>query len=61
MGFRFEIQTGNAAFTDQPGFEIARLLRQAAENVEAGALSAQVADINGNTVGSWWLDTESGL
>ncbi len=56
MSFRLEMQTGNAAFGDQPGIEVARLLRQAAENVEAGALCENLSDLNGNPVGFWRLE-----
>ncbi len=56
MSFRLTLETGNAAFADQPGIECARLLRQAAENVEAGALCENLNDLNGNPVGFWRLD-----
>jgi len=55
MSFRLEFETGNAAFGDQPAIEVARLLRQTADGVAGGFKSGPVADINGNTVGSWYL------
>ncbi len=56
MSFRLDIETNNAVFAEQPGIECARLLRQAAENVEAGALCENLSDVNGNSVGFWRLD-----
>ncbi len=56
MNFRLEIQTGNAAFQEIPEVEIARLLRQAAMSVEAGARCENLSDVNGNPVGFWRLD-----
>ncbi len=59
MSFRLDIETGNDSFADQPELEIARLLRQSAENVEAGALCENLSDLNGNPVGFWRLDMEA--
>ena len=59
MSFRLTLETGNNSFTDQPGIECARLLRQAAKNVEAGALCENLSDLNGNPVGFWRLDMEA--
>jgi hypothetical protein len=57
--FKLEIETDNAAFEDDLGGEVARILRDAADTVEY-SLSPQpdkanykVMDINGNTCGSW--------
>lgn len=50
--FRIEIDTANDAFADQPATELARILREIAERVEAGDLPEfPVRDANGNTVG----------
>lgn len=49
---------GNAAF-DGPAErldEVARILRHAADEVEAGKGNAYLYDVNGNKVGSWSLD-----
>lgn len=55
--FRLSFDLGNAAFEgDQLTGEIARLLREAADKVEAGEISAPLRDINGNEVGHWWYD-----
>jgi len=56
MSFRLTLETNNDSFADQPGIEVARLLRQAAENVEAGARCENLSDENGNHVGFWRLD-----
>lgn len=48
---RITIETGNAAFEDDPRSEIARILRRLAEDFESGADPTLVRDINGNTVG----------
>jgi hypothetical protein len=52
------IETGNAAFDADGGglnAESARILRHVADRVEAGQMSGNVRDINGNTVGSFEL------
>lgn len=54
--FKIEISTDNAAFQDDPGAEVARILREVAERVEAGELSRTVRDYNGNGVGSFWFE-----
>lgn len=51
MSFELTIQADNAAFDDEPGREIARLLHHAAELVAEGWQSGPLVDINGNTVG----------
>lgn len=52
---RLTIETGNAAFEDDPGAEVARILREVAELAEEGSTSGPLYDINGNPVGSWEL------
>lgn len=47
-------QMGNAAFVDHPEGpegEVARILREIADKVEAGRTSIGAIDINGNSVG----------
>jgi len=55
--FAFVLQLGNAAFDPDPAPEIARLLRDAADRVEAGWTGEHTAgalkDSNGNTVGTY--------
>lgn len=48
---RITIDTGNAAFEDEPASEIARILRKIAEDFESGAQPTLVRDSNGNRVG----------
>ncbi len=54
MAFAMDIQTDNAAF-EEPGPEIARILRAIADEVENGNEYADIHDTNGNTVGRWLL------
>ena len=58
MRFTLNLQSDNAAFTEDPGTEVARILREAADRLEAGQEDANCRDINGNTVGSFYLDTD---
>ena len=59
MKFFVEIETENAAFEDNGlSNEIARILRQAANNVDAGKLSNALYDENGNRVGGHRYDPE---
>lgn len=64
MRFNLDFQLDNAAFdTDHPegksGAEIARILRGVADMVEGVPLikndSGYVKDVNGNTVGAWYI------
>jgi hypothetical protein len=49
---RITIDTGNAAFDDgNREAEVARILRAAADRIEAGAEDFSLRDFNGNTVG----------
>lgn len=53
MTYRIEIKTDNAAFEDDPGYEVARILRKLADRVESEGLDqVRLMDINGNCVGS---------
>lgn len=46
----------NAAFVDAgPRYELARILRQLADHLEAGRDPSKIYDLNGNAVGSWQL------
>jgi hypothetical protein len=57
-----KIESGDAAITDDPRGEVTRLLRKAAQDMEAGRSYGGLMDINGNKVGSWELqdvDTDS--
>ena len=53
MTYRIEIETGNAAFEDEPSFEVARILRTLADRIESEGLSdVRLFDYNGNAVGA---------
>lgn len=54
--FRLEIKTTNAAFEEDPGPELARLLREAADKVENGTVTGILHDYNGNRVGEYGTD-----
>jgi hypothetical protein len=45
------IETGNAAFEDDPASEVARILRVMADYLELNGSLPVPRDINGNTVG----------
>jgi len=45
------IETRNAVFADEPGYEVARILRNLADELEEGHRPEIMRDINGNTVG----------
>ncbi len=49
--FKLAIETGNAVFEDVEDWEVARLLRVVALNLEAGLRSGNIPDANGNNVG----------
>jgi hypothetical protein len=53
--FKLTIECDNAAFDDEPCFEVARILREAAERIlNMGTIDhGVIRDINGNRVGSW--------
>jgi hypothetical protein len=57
MAFELKIETDNAAFSEDPGAEIARILRDVARVVAQGGLEGFVADSNGNMVGNFELTT----
>lgn len=51
--FTLTIDIDNAAFDPDPTAELARILRQTAARVEAGATNGAARDINGNRVGTF--------
>lgn len=52
MRLIIEIEMDNAAFEDDPGAEVVRILRTVPQKVDwRGANSAKLRDSNGNTVG----------
>ena len=53
VNVKIEIDTCNDAFRDNPGAEVARILREAANKIEFGSeVDFNLRDANGNTVGS---------
>lgn len=52
MKFKIEIKCDNAAFGDEPAYEVARILWELAKRIERdGDLAYPLHDINGNRVG----------
>lgn len=53
MNATIKVKMDNAAF-DEPGAELARILRDIAERIESGEVMAfTLFDVNGNAVGSF--------
>jgi hypothetical protein len=56
--FRLKIETDNEAFRQDPSLEIARILREVADQIY-GAVRVpkkKLRDVNGNTVGEYRLN-----
>jgi hypothetical protein len=51
MRLTITIRTGNAAFTDDPHAELARIIREYADRLEGGREDCALMDYNGNHVG----------
>jgi hypothetical protein len=52
VNVKIEIDTCNDAFRENPGAEVARILRNAADKIEYGSeIDFPLRDENGNTVG----------
>lgn len=64
--FTLSFRMDNAAFSDDPGAEAARILRQIAATVANGgdgwtfgeANMRPIRDVNGNRIGEWTADLE---
>ena len=54
--FLLEVECGNAAFTGY-AHELPRIMRQAAERIEAGVEQGKCYDWNGNVVGQFRIYT----
>lgn len=52
------IKTGNAAFEDDQNYEVARILKVAANKFEQGHTEMKLVDYNGNTVGDAYMLTD---
>lgn len=63
--FNITLKSGNDAFQDAPGSEVARILRKIAGRIDCEAGfdadddGGPAVDANGNTVGHWFLTIES--
>jgi len=53
--FTLDISTENAAFDDDCGAEVARIMRRIAAKLEQGQRDGAAVDANGNRVGSFRL------
>ena len=61
QAFALTIHTGTDAFKPDPSLELARILREVADQIEAGrdyGKSVPVRDVNGNDIGSFMLVDE---
>lgn len=56
MELKLTIKTGNAAMLDAE--EVARVLKEVADEISQGYTGGGIADYNGNTVGSYTYDSE---
>lgn len=55
---RVAVAIRNAAFEEDPGAELARILREAAERLEQGETAGNLRDFNGNAVGSFAIQAD---
>jgi hypothetical protein len=54
-----KIKSGNAVLSgDKTTAEIARILSDIVDQMLLGNVGNPIMDINGNTVGYWWIDTD---
>jgi len=61
--FRAVIESGNAAFSQAGYFEVARIVRELADHIEARAIDddgGALMDYNGNKVGTWNIERQDG-
>ena len=57
--FELQINSGNQAVVDDPINELARALQEhLVDRLRAGADYGSVRDINGNTIGQWWMELD---
>ena len=57
MRIEININTGNAAFEDNP-FELNDCLRYAVDEISRGVSGGRIRDTNGNTVGTFEVDNK---
>lgn len=56
--FTLTINTDSAAFDETPASEITRILRKAADQVDAGIFEGNLYDINGNKCGAFSVNSK---
>jgi len=56
MKATISINIDNAAFTDDPGAELAHILRELADHAENGDTGRPLMDVNGNRVGLFEIE-----
>ena len=56
MRFHCQIDMDNAAFEDDSGAELARILTRMAKQAAEGQTGMGVVDANGNRVGQWVIE-----
>ncbi len=56
--FELKFRSGNAAFTDYPAEEVARILQEVKKKIEQGYDEGNIFDVNGNNIGYFVLDIE---
>lgn len=56
--FTVKINTDNAAYTNDPEYEIASNLKEIAAELDFGVRRGRVMDHNGNAVGTWELNED---
>jgi hypothetical protein len=53
--FELRVKTGNAAFEDDPKYELVRILLDVVQKIQNDYDCGYCMDINGNKVGEWKL------
>lgn len=53
MEFRLKINMDNAAFENCPELALQDMLEKVGQRIEGGITKGNIADLNGNTVGSF--------
>lgn len=66
VSFSIDLDNGNSGLVDDPGSAVANILRKIANEIDGEITSddleqsATIFDINGNTVGAWYMTCEGG-
>ena len=60
MAVSIKFKTSNEAFSEGKGFEVARILRRIAQELEDNdgktGTAVNIRDVNGNTIGSYYAN-----